>query len=238
MKGRWHAPFGTALLCVLVAASPARAADSSLVRELDTVLFGSLDAGRTGYANVGFKRTLQGGLDASGTAALVTFGYGGSSERIGAHLTGFRHKASASALLGYQWLGPSVVLAGFLGPEIDYERDPGPFGQTARPRLGLRAQAELWAHPTADTLVTATLVAGSARDHLWSRASAGYAMWDGIFVGPEVIHYRAENDREWRVGIHATGVTIARFTLRLSGGIGRFDERTGGYVGLTGYIRM
>jgi hypothetical protein len=242
VQKRWGAPLAAALWLASPAPLHARADEARREpeRELNTVLFGSLDVGRTGYGNVGFKRTLQGPLDASGAAALVIVGYGGSPERTdpASDHTGFRHKAGASALLGYQWLGPSVALAGFIGPEIDYERDPDIGGKRAWRRAGLRGHAELWAHPTASTLVTATFIAGSARGHVWSRISAGYAVWGKIFVGPEISHYRTNDYREWRVGAHLTGVTLGRFTLRFSGGLASFDERTGGYVGLTGYIRM
>ncbi len=229
----------TAACAQLVAVHPASASDES-APELNTVLFGSLDASRTGYASAGFKRTWQGSLDRSGLVTLATVGYGGSPERVDTHgeENAFRHKASASALLGYQWISGPVVLAGYLGPELDYERDPDFTGQAARPRFGLRAQGELWAHPTPQTLLTSTVIAGTARGHLWSRVSGGYAVWDKVFVGPEVIHYRTDDYREWRAGLHATGLSLGRFTLRLSGGIAVFDERTGGYVGLSGYIRM
>jgi hypothetical protein len=236
---RWGAPlWALAGACLL---SPAHAEPAQFAqkpkRQLDTVLFGSLDAGRTGYASAGFKRTWFGPLDKDGLATLAAIGYGGAPERVDAFgQTGFRHKASASALIGYQWFRGPMVLAGFVGPELDYEQEPA--GAAARPRFGARAQAEFWAHPTPSTLVTVTAIAGSARGHLWTRASAGYAVWERVFVGPEAAFYGTSDYREWRFGAHVTGLRLWGVTLRLSGGVGEFDGKTGGYVGLSGYIRM
>lgn len=203
--------------------------------ELNTVLFASLDGMRPGYASAGFKRTLEGSLDRSGPATLLSMGFG-REPMSGAR--GFRHKAAGSALIGWQWLLPSITLSGFVGPELEYEREPAASGRHQRPQGGVRAQAELWAHPTPETLLTATAIAGTARGHLWSRASAGYAVWRRIYVGPEISHYRTDDFREWRLGAHATGITLGRFNLRLSAGVTRDEERNGGYGSLTGYIRM
>jgi hypothetical protein len=103
----------------------------------------------------------------------------------------------------------------------------------------VRGHAELWAHPTPETLATATVIAGSARAHLWSRVSGGYAFWPGVFLGPEAAFYARDDYREWRLGAHVTGLTWGRLNIRFSGGLLQSnDDRTGAYFGLTGYIRM
>lgn len=235
-SGRWRVPCCAWLIAFAIASTPACSDEGQQSRaDLNTVLFASLDGMRPGYANAGFKRTLEGSLDQSGPVTLLSAGYG--RERVTGRAD-FRHKVAASALLGYQWLLPSVTMSGFIGPEFDYERENTSAGRVSRPLAGIRVQGEVWAHPTAATLFTTTVIAGTARGHLWSRASAGYAVWQGIFVGPEISHYRTDDFREWRLGAHATGFTLGRLTLRLSGGVARFEERTGGYVGLTGHMRM
>jgi hypothetical protein len=109
----------------------------------------------------------------------------------------------------------------------------------ARARFGIRGHAELWAHPTPETLATATVIAGSARAHLWSRISGGYAFWPGVFLGPEAAFYARDDYREWRLGAHVTGLTWGRLNIRFSGGLLQSnDDRTGAYFGLSGYIRM
>ena len=44
--------------------------------------------------------------------------------------------------------------------------------------------------------MTTTVIVGTARTaHLWGRASAGYALWDGVFLGPEVSVYTTDQPR-------------------------------------------
>jgi hypothetical protein len=218
---------------------------SDRAAELRTVLFGSLDTGRSTFATIGSKRALRDSLDQSGPVGMASIGFGGTVERAwwrpdDTHVV--RQAVHGSALLGYQWARDGIVVAAFAGPEVDSERvnDHGAPRDTG-PQLGARLHGEIWAHPTANTLLTTTVIAGTARTaHLWGRASAGYALWNGVFVGPEASLYATDTYREWRIGAHLTGLTLGRFNLRLSGGW-RAEEETGhqgGYVGLSAYIRM
>src|SRR4051794_36031478 len=67
-------------------ASTAKSKDEQLFvggMDLKTVLFGSLDAGRSTFLTVGAKQTFTGPLDRSGLVSLVTVGYGGSPGQAG-----------------------------------------------------------------------------------------------------------------------------------------------------------
>jgi hypothetical protein len=176
-------------------------------RELNTVLFGSLDGGRSVFVNAGVKRALGGSLDRDGFVLMGGAGAGGEPER-GPLLSGsmFRPTAQAYAMLGYQWMLGPVTFAALVGPELDAEMDAPDAWRSARTRIGLRGDAELWAHPTPRTLATATLIAGSAREHVWGRISGGYAFWPGVFLGPEASFYTRDDYREWRLGAHLTGL--------------------------------
>ena len=91
-------------------------------------------------------------------------------------------------MIGYQWALDRLFVAGFIGPEVDAQQ-PATIGEIPRlsqPRLGLRVQGEVWAHPTENTLLAATVVAGTARSQLWGRTAFGYRIWNDVFVGPEV----------------------------------------------------
>lgn len=176
---------------------------------------------------------------------MASIGYGGTVERVwqqpeGTRMT--RHAVHASALVGYQWVRDGLVMAGLAGPEGDIEQLSDrtlPTGE--KPHLGARLHGEIWAHPTANTLMTTTVIVGTARTpHLWARTSAGYALWDGVFLGPEASVYTTDTYREWRLGAHVTGLTFGGMSLRLSGGWrGEEDTRQeGAYVGLAAQIRM
>src|SRR5829696_3391703 len=208
--------------------------NSAAPRELNTVLFGSLDGGRSAFLSAGLKRALAGSLDRDGFIAI-----GGAPVSGRFDAADFRPTAQAHAMLGYQWLFPRVAVSALLGPEVDIEAESADALRAARARFGVRGHAELWANPTPETLATATVIAGSARAHLWSRISGGYAFWPGVFLGPEAAFNARDDYREWRLGAHVTGLTWGRLNIRFSGGLLQSnDDRTGAYFGLTGYIRM
>ena len=143
-------------------------------------------------------------------------------------------------MVGYQWTFDRVFVAGFVGPEMDAQQPAtvGEIPQMSRPRLGLRVQGELWSHPTDNTLLAATLVAGTVRGSFWARTAFGYRVWKDVFIGPEVAFSQSENFREWRAGAHVTGLRLGQITLGLSGGWRGEDKdpHGGAYVNLSGYI--
>jgi hypothetical protein len=213
--------------------------------DLRTVLFGSLDGGDSTFGTVGVKRTFSGSLDRSGPVGMASVGYGRTVERAWwepteTHL--IRHAVLASAVVGYQWVRDGLVVAALAGPEVEGERlsrDAVP--SMGEAHLGARLHGEIWANPTQNTLLTTTVIGGTARTpHLWARASAGYAFWNRVFVGPEVSVYATDTYRELRLGAHITGLTVGGVSLRVSAGW-RGEEETrhqGAYVGLSGHIRM
>jgi Cellulose biosynthesis protein BcsS len=240
------APLGVAALILWTGpGAEAGDLDSSRAPDPRTVLFGSVDTAHSTFATVGLKRTLSGSLDRSGPVGMASVGYGGTVERIEGQpgdVRTIRHAVHASALVGYQWVRDGLVVAALAGPEVDAdELSNRAIPRVSDPHLGARLHGEISAHPTATTLLTTTVIAGTARTaHLWARASAGYAVWNGIFLGPEASVYATDTYRELRLGAHVTGLALGRFNLRLSGGW-RGEEETrdhGAYVGLSAHIRM
>jgi len=239
-----------AVLIWILGAGPswAQAKDEHLFvsgTDLKTVLFGSLDAGRSSFVTLGAKQTWSGPLDRSGFVSLATVGYGGNPARTdlgAASSTVVRPTVQASTMIGYQWALDRLFVAGFIGPEVDAQQ-PATIGEIPRlsqPRLGLRVQGEVWAHPTENTLLAATVVAGTARSQLWGRTAFGYRIWNDVFVGPEVSLSMSETYREWRVGAHVTGLQLGRVIFGLSGGW-RSEEDSphrGAYVNVSAYVRM
>lgn len=191
--------------------------------DLHTVFFAGLDAGHSLHAHAGFKHALGGSLDRDGWLVLGTIGAGESGGDRG-------RKGGGAVLGGYQWSLPRLHMAVFAGPEL--QRDGGL-------RAGLRGQGEVWARPTDATLLTATVIAGTARAEVWGRVSAGYRVVDEVFVGPEASAKRERGWHEWRAGLHVTGPTFAGITWRLSGGrMWAESGREGFYGALSGHVRL
>lgn len=209
-------------------AEPSRAADTPV----SAIIFGSLDAAPSGFAaagaKIGFDR-----VDREGFAVLASVGTGRRSETVPSIM---RWTMLGSALVGYQWFTDWGVVALYAGPEASMEALSGPGWMVVLPgRFGLRLHGEVWARPTDDTLVTATLILGSAQGHAWTRLSYGVRLW-GAYLGPEAALYAEEAGyRKWSLGLHATEVALGGFSFRVSAGYLIESTRAGGspYVAIT-----
>ena len=209
------------------------------------MLFASVDAGRSVFVSGGSKQTLTGPLDRTGFVLMEATGFGITRERSwqdGLDLPAIRLTTQSSVLLGHQWSMNGLFLTAFLGPELLHEQltVAGQAFAFSKPQYGVRGQVELWANPTRDTLLTTTLVAGSARANLWARGSAGYRVAGNLFLGPELTTYVTETYRETKVGGHLTGLELGLLQGRLSAGWTTSDDRRTGapYISVAAWIRL
>lgn len=239
-----------ALACAALAAgrTTALARDEDLfIRPIDQhwVLFGSVDAGSSVFVSGGSKQALIGPLDRQGFLALETTGIGLTREnvRLGPlriPVQRFTHQGSVMG--GYQHMFGPLYVAAYLGPELQHEQIAydGRFARFSKPRLGARGQVEIWWHPTPGTLLTTVVVAGSTRNSIYARSSAGILIFAKTYVGPEITIYATPTYRETRYGLHATGPKLGPVNLRLSGGVMTDDGRrtVSPYVGLTAWMRL
>jgi hypothetical protein len=221
--------------------------------DIRTVLFGSLDAGRSTFVSAGAK-VAPGGIARDGVVTLATLGYGLRPERDwwgdprakagDAPPRTLRHTVQAGAVAGWQWVRDWGVAALFAGPELAFEvlDSPGTKRLPA-PRLGARVQGELWARPTEATLVTATLIGGTARWSAWGRLSWGIRLPEvsAAYFGPEAALYADRTGyRKWSLGLHATDFALARVSLRISAGWVYEEQirRPGAYGTLTAWLPL
>lgn len=209
-----------------------------------SVLFSTVDVGRSVFVSAGSKQTLVTSLDRTGYVALESAGFGLTRERTrdSLRLPVDRFATQAATLVGYQLAVPGLYMAWLVGPELDHEQVTvaGRFEHVSEPRIGARGQVEIWANPSRDTMLTETLVAGTARGSLYTRTSAGYRVAANLFAGPEVTLYATSTYRETKLGAHLTGIDLGILHMRASGGwVTSDDGRPGSpYVGLTAWIRM
>lgn len=243
--------FHTACL-VAMALAPSRAEatprdEDLFIRPIDQrwVLFGSADAGSSVFVSGGSKQALIGPLDRPGFLALETTGIGLTREnvRLGplrVPVQRFTHQGSVMG--GYQHMFGSLYVAAYAGPELQHEQIAyrGEFARFSKPRLGVRGQVEIWWHPTPETLFTSVVVAGSTRNSIYARSSAGILVFAKTYVGPEITVYSTPTYRETRYGLHATGPKLGIVNLRLSGGVMTDDggRTLSPYVGVTAWLRL
>lgn len=212
---------GAGLLAMVLATRPSPAAAEPSPASL--LLFGSLEASPSVFVTSGAKLALD-RIDREGVVALASVGSGWRTET-----TRVRRTIVAAAVLGYQWIRDWGAVSAYAGPEGSVELlSCGCATVMLPPRIGVRLHGEVWARPTDDTLVTATLILGSARMSAWSRLSWGWRIW-GAYLGPEAAFYRdGTGYRKGQVGLHATDFAVGRFNFRASAGYQITTERGGG----------
>lgn len=185
---------------------------------IDTLLFGSLDAGAAAFVTVGAKIGLP-TLAKDGAAVLASLGGGLHAER-GPESTRRRYTALGAVVLGYQWFFDWGVIAAYAGPEASAQmlaERPGP--TLPPPRLGLRLHGEVWARPTETTFLQGTVIAGTALDSFWARVALGHQLWDA-YLGPEASLYAdGTGYRKWNLGLQATDFVVGSINVRVSAGV-------------------
>lgn len=228
--GRWLATLGMLLADVPIAAAG----------EWDVVLFGSLDAGAATFLSAGAK-IAPGGATRDGFVLIASVGAGQRHERgvcacarlpVVSSLS--RSTALGAAVVGYQWFHDWGIAALFVGPEGSAEVLSGSAGSLVLPpRWGLRLHGEIWARPSDETLLQATVILGSSREDAWGRLAWGYRIW-GAYLGPEASLYADPTAyRNWNFGLHATDFALGRFGLRASAGVQfETDQRPSPYLAL------
>lgn len=242
------ASFGTLVVAVATTTGAASARDEDLfVRAGDqrSSLFASADVGRSAFLSAGAKQTLTGPLDRPGFVLMETTGVGYTRERAQVEglpipLQRFIHETSV--LVGHQWSVGRAYVAAFAGPELHQQQVAvaGRFERFSKPRIGARAQLEVWSTPLPRTLLAATVIAGSGRESLYARASAGIGLTDSVYVGPEVATYATRTYNEVRWGAHVTVVPTGILGLRISGGWMRdvAHRRGSPYGALSAWLRL
>jgi hypothetical protein len=99
-------------------------------------------------------------------------------------------------------------------------------------KTGFKAQADLWVHPTPETLLFAIGSFSTAFDTYYALGRLGYDFTGSrVFFGPEVGGLGNDRTDQFRVGAHLTGIKLGPAKLTVSGGW--FHERgegDGGYA--------
>lgn len=210
-----------------------------------SVLFASVDAGRSAFASAGSKQTLVGPLDRPGFLIMEAGGFGMTRERYRTDvmdLPATRLTTQSSLLFGHQWNGSGLYMAAMAGPELQHEQltVADRVYRFSKPRYGVQGQVELWANPSNETMLTGTVVARTSRLSIWARSSGGLKIGGSLYAGPEVMTYATDTYHEVRVGVHLTGVQIGIVQGRVSAGWMMTDDGKPGtpYVGASAWIRM
>jgi hypothetical protein len=175
-----------------------------------------------------------GGLDQDGFTFKVLVGGGlyqyvsgalDNAEVTGRELMGF-------AMPGWRFKHPGFELILSAGLDLQQHR-LSPDDPTASLRggyAGIRGSADLWLEPSAATMLAVNGSVSSIGPTYSVRAAMGVRLFDRFYVGPEGQAFDCDNYRQYRVGLHLTGLKMESFEW--SAGVGwsqDTDDRSGVY---------
>ncbi|MCJ2032792.1 cellulose biosynthesis protein BcsS [Methylobacterium sp. J-068] len=139
-------------------------------------------------------------------------------------------QAEIAAMAGYAWVMPEAVLSGFVGLNVrrnELSQFDGSL-PTDSVRVGLKTALDYYARPTAFTMLHATGTYSTAFGAYYGRVRAGVASVAGGFLGPEFAVLGDAYYRQWRAGIHLSGMQLGAVQLGLSAGYLHDHARKGG----------
>lgn len=138
-------------------------------------------------------------------------------------------QAEGAVMAGYAWASPEAVLAAYLGVDARRNELASAGRVTEAGGVGIKAALDLYARPTAFTMIHATGSYASPFNAYYGRIRAGVAAFAGGYVGPEVALLGDDFYRQWRIGAHLSGMQFGALQLGLSGGYLRDQARKGGF---------
>lgn len=137
-----------------------------------------------------------------------------------------------AAMAGYAWVSRDAVLSGFVGLNVRRnELSSLAAAGTDRTEIGLKAALDYYARPTAATMIHATGSYSSTFNAYFGRLRGGLLAFGNGYVGPEFAVLGDDYYRQWRAGLHWSGMQFGAVQLGLSAGYLHDQARKGGAYG-------
>jgi hypothetical protein len=221
-----------ALTCVCAAG-----ADMDAREQARVLVFSGTDLWRQGSFLYGGTVWAPFGLDSDGIAVKLLTTRGVYSYRSGAlgNADVFAVMNAAALMPGVHFTRGGVSVAVYAGADHqEHVLVPDDIANPARGHhTGIRVAGELWTEPTAQTMVTGSAMLSTIGSAYAMRAAVGWRLYDVLYVGPELNIYGAENYRQWRLGVHLTGLKLKNYEFQAAVGYAEDDESNNGL-----YVRL
>lgn len=198
-------------------ATPAKP-DESWIVAIDT----SASTTSTGSSFAAISATFApGSQDTSGTRVRATGLIGTYTfDSAGSGLRTRGDQIEGALLAGYQLAGGKASYSFYGGVDIRDSRfsnsDPG--HATNGTKFGFKGVAEFYMTPSDRTMLAGYGSYSTNYDAYYTRLRWGIAPAAGFYVGPEFSALGDDFYRQWRVGVHLTGVKFGGVQFGVSGG--------------------
>lgn len=210
--------------------------------ETTILIFSGVDLWREGgFLHGGFVWSPR-GLSEEGPVLKLVSGAGLYRYRSGAlgdlEITG--EVLSASLMPGWRFKRAGFTLTLFAGLDAqDHYLSPfDPFSSLIGSYVGLRTAFELWHEPTPGMMLAADATYSTIGDTYGGRLALGWRVFDRFYLGPEAATFMCDNYRQYRVGLHVTGMKAGDFEWSAGAGYAQdSDDRDSAYMRLGLLVR-
>jgi hypothetical protein len=196
--------------------------------------FSGADGWRNGiFAHAGVSWS-PGGGEQEGFVLKFLAGGGGYRYWSGAlrsEVDGVHYLASLTP--GWRFKFDKLEITTFAGLDLQEHRlfpDDGA-NRLRGTHIGARLGADLWYEPFSQMMLSANISTSTIAWGFWTRAAAGWRVFDALWVGPEAHALGDPTYRQFRLGMHGTALKTDRFEW--SAGVGFVtdsDQRNGPYA--------
>ncbi len=197
--------------------------------------------------------SLTAGNDQIAGALVGTIGPFGGLETNGLRirmiglLGGYRYDAAAvgvgvvtgnqvggSLMVGYEWIVARTKIGVFGGLDaINNRLDKfDPSNETGGTTFGGRIGLDFYSRPTDATMAAGTFSFTTANSGYYLRLRGGMAVYEQMYLGPEVLALGDSFYTQWRMGVGLSGIQMGPVQFGVSAGYVSDSSRGGGVYGI------
>lgn len=143
-------------------------------------------------------------------------------------------QVGGTLLVGHEWIVERTKFGIYGGLDaIDTKLDRfDPENKTPGTTLGFRGVVDFYSTPVRGFMAAGTFSFSSANAAYYMRLKGGVAVYDQVYLGPEILALGDSFYNQWRVGLHVSGVKLGPVQFGASGGYVSDRVRGAGSYGI------
>lgn len=144
------------------------------------------------------------------------------------------HQGGGGALVGYSWVSQDWTASLYAGAEMlnTTLNHNDPNNHTQGTSVGARIAGDFYGMLTPSVMVFGYGSYSTNVNTFYTRFKTGYAVWNGVYIGPELSALGNSFYSEYRAGLHMTGLKLGQLSLGISGGFATSKLNGNGVYGL------
>lgn len=149
---------------------------------------------------------------------LGAYSYVSTAAGVG-HVDG--KQEDGSFLVGYEWVGKSTSIDAYVGADVaNNSLTPfDPSNSVSGVKAGFKAAVDFYTNPTSFTMASGNASYSTADNGYYGRFKVGLSIAGGVFAGPEALFLGDDHFKQYRLGLHLSGLRFGALQFGVSGGL-------------------